>query len=302
MNSHTPQETFMRLRSLFLSMALAAVPVSAFAATPPDFSVGPQYDTTHVYIAPQDVDASVRSFAATFEGQSTKQGIATVTPTPSSTSTQLVQSPSGAVSVFGFRTPVPYPFGFERTGYLVTDLDAAIKAAEQAGAATVVTAFDDPIGRDAVISWAGGVNMQLYWHTKKPSYDALRHVPENRIYLPAASATKFVQTFIRFAHGKVVSDDAKAPTSDIGGTSGSYRRIRLESGYGKATVLVTDGHLVWPYGSEVTGYEVDDLDAALARAAQSGAKVVVPAHAEGDRHAAMLQFPGGYVAEIHAAK
>jgi predicted enzyme related to lactoylglutathione lyase len=294
----------MRLRPLFLSVTLAAAPAPAFAvaATTADFSVGPQYDTTHVYVAPQDVDAFVRSFAATFEGQSTKQGIATVTPTPSSTSTQLVQSPSGAVSVFGFRTPVPYPFGFERTGYLVTDLDAAIKAAEQAGAATVVTAFDDPIGRDAVISWPGGVSMQLYWHTKKPSYEALRHVPENRIYLPAASAAKFVQAFTHFAHGKVVSDDAKAQATEIGGTAGTYRRIRLESGYGKATVLVTDGHLVWPYGSEVTGYEVDDLDAALKRATQSDAKVVVPAHDESDRRSAMLQFPGGYVAEIHAAR
>lgn len=292
----------MRPRSLFLCVALAAAPAFAVAAITPDFSVGPQYDTTHVYVAPQDVDAFVRSFAATFEGQSTKQGIATVTPTPSSTSTQLVQSPSGAISVFGFRTPVPYPFGLERTGYLVTDLDAAITAAEQAGAATVVTAFDDPIGRDAVVSWPGGVNMQLYWHTKKPSYEALRHVPENRIYLPAASAARFVQAFMRFAHGKVVSDDAKAPATDIGGASGTFRRIRLESGYGKATVLVTDGHLVWPYGTEVTGYEVDDLDAALTRAMQSGANVVVPAHDEADRHSAMLQFPGGYVAEIHAAR
>ena len=291
----------MRLRLPCLIVVFAVTPAFAFAAATPDFSVGPQYDTTHVYVAPQDVDAFVRSFAATFEGQSTKQGIATVTPRPSSTSTQLVQSPSGAVSVFGFRTPVPYPFGFERTGYLVTDLDAAIKAAEQAGAATVVTAFDDPIGRDAVISWPGGVNMQLYWHTKKPSYEALRHVPENRIYLPAASAAKFVQAFTRFAHGKVVSDDAKAPAAEIGG-AGTYRRIRLESGYGKATVLVTDGHLAWPYGTEVTGYEVDDLAAALTRATQSGAKVVVPAHDESDRHAAMLQFPGGYVAEIHSTR
>jgi predicted enzyme related to lactoylglutathione lyase len=293
----------MRFRSLFLGIALVvAAPTSVLAATTPDFSAGPQYDTTHVYLAPQDVDAFVRSFAATFEGQSTKQGVATVTPTPSSTSTQVVQSPSGAVSVFGFRTPVPYPFGLERTGYLVTDLDAAIKAAEQAGAATVVTAFDDPIGRDAVISWPGGVNMQLYWHTKTPSYEPLRHVPENRIYLPAASAAKFVQAFTRFAHGKVVSDDAKASLTELGGTSGTYRRIRIESGYGKATVLVTDGHLVWPYGREVTGYEVDDLTAALARATQSGAQIVVPAHDEGDRHAAMLQFPGGYLAEIHAAR
>jgi hypothetical protein len=30
-------------------------------------------------------------------------------------------------------TPIPYPFGSERTGYLVTDLDAAIAAARACG-------------------------------------------------------------------------------------------------------------------------------------------------------------------------
>jgi predicted enzyme related to lactoylglutathione lyase len=292
----------MRFRFLLLSAAcVVLVPSATMAATAPDVSVGAQYDTTHVYVAPQDVDAFVASFAATFEGKSTKQAVVTVTPTPSSTTSQLIQTPVGAISVFGFRTPVPYPFGLERTGYLVTDLDVAIKAAEAAGAATVVAAFDDPIGRDAVISWPGGVNMQLYWHTKKPSYEALRHVPENRIYLPAAAATKFVAAFTRFAHGKVVSDDARAPRTDIGDTQGTYRRIRIESGYGKATVLVTDGHLTWPYGTEVTGYEVDDLDATLGRARASGARIVVQPHAEDGRRAAMLQFPGGYVAEVHSA-
>jgi hypothetical protein len=39
---------------------------------------------------------------------------------------QLVMTPAGTVSVFGFKTPVPYPFGLERTGYLVTDVDESI--------------------------------------------------------------------------------------------------------------------------------------------------------------------------------
>jgi len=43
---------------------------------------------------------------------------------------QLVMTPAGTVSVFGFKTPVPYPFGLERTGYLVTDVDEAIRAAK----------------------------------------------------------------------------------------------------------------------------------------------------------------------------
>jgi hypothetical protein len=72
---------------------------------------------------------------------------------------------AGTLSVFAFNTPVPYPFGAERTGYLVVDLEAAVHAAQAAGADVLVQPFPDAIGRDAVIQWPGGINMQLYWHT-----------------------------------------------------------------------------------------------------------------------------------------
>jgi hypothetical protein len=49
-------------------------------------------------------------------------------------------------------------------------MDAAVKAARADGAAVIVAPFPDPIGRDAVIQWPGGVNMQLYVHFTKPSY------------------------------------------------------------------------------------------------------------------------------------
>ena len=97
-------------------------------------AVGPQFDTTHVYVAPQDFDRFVASLIATFGGTTTKQGVFTVTPTPSSTMSQLVMTPVGTVSVFGFKTPVPYPFGSERTGSMVTDVGAAIRAAQRKGA------------------------------------------------------------------------------------------------------------------------------------------------------------------------
>jgi hypothetical protein len=170
------------ISAIFIAV-LGASPASVARDAAPLMGVGAQYDTTHVYVAPEDVDKFVASFTATFGGQSTKQVVATVTPTPSSTTSQLIQTPVGTVSVFGFKTPIPYPFGAERTGYLVTDLDAAIKAARAAGADVVVAAFPDPIGRDAVVQWPGGVNMQLYWHTTKPSYAAFETVPENRVYV-----------------------------------------------------------------------------------------------------------------------
>src|ERR1700734_3020727 len=107
---------------------------TAQAAGTVNVTVEPQYDTTHVYVAPRDFDRLVASLVATFGGTTTKQGVFTVTPTPSSTMSQLVLPPAGTVSVFGFKTPIPYPFGLERTGYLVTDLDGSVKAAQADGA------------------------------------------------------------------------------------------------------------------------------------------------------------------------
>ncbi len=202
--------------------------------------------------------------------------------------------------MFGFKTPVPYPFGAERTGYLVTDMDAAVASARASGADVVVQTFPDPIGRDAVIRWPGGVAMQLYWHTIAPNYPALATVPENRVYVSPERADTFVKDFLTFSHGRVVSDDAKAPGIEIGRPNDTYRRIRLESGFGKIAVLVSDGHLPWPYGREMTGYEVADLDATLAKAKTAGAEVLVQPYSSERRRAAMVRFPGGYIAEIHA--
>jgi hypothetical protein len=290
---------------LALSGLLSAGLASAAMADPsPTTSpgVGPEYDTTHVYVAPADMAAFAASFTATFGGQATKPATMTVTPTPSSTSFEAVQTPAGSLSVFGFSTPIPFVFGAERTGYLVKDMDAAIAAAKAAGADVLVAPFPDPIGRDAVIQWPGGVNMQFYWHTTAPHYTPLVTVPENRLYLSKEKADVFIHDFLAFSGGAVTSDDAAAPGVEIGRPGETYRRVRLTSAFGRAVVLVTDGHLPWPYGREMTGYEVTDLTAALARATASGATILVAPYAADHRDAAIVQFPGGYIAEIHAAK
>ena len=271
----------------------------AMSATP-DVAVGPQYDTTHVYIAPEDFDRFVTSLIATFGGKTTKEGVFTVTPTPSKTMSQLVLTPVGTLSVFGFKTPIPYPFGAERTGYLVNDLDGATQAARADGADVVVAPFNDPIGRDVVIQWPGGVNMQLYWHTTAPSYTALETIPENRVYVSADRADSLVQGFLAFSHGKVVSDDDHAPGVEIGRAKETYRRIRIESTFGKLSVLVTDGHLPYPYGREITGYEVANLADTLTKAKGAGVTVLVAPYQADQREAAIVQFPGGYIAEIHS--
>ncbi len=52
----------------------------------------------------------------------------------------------------------------------------------------------------------------------------------------------------------------------------------------------------------MTGYEVADLVATLATAQAHGAKLLSPPYAAGGRTSAIVAFPGGYVAEIHAAQ
>ena len=270
-------------------------------ATTPNVAVGPQYDTTHVYVAPEDYDRFVGSVVATFGGTTSKQAVTSVTPTPSSTISQLILTPVGTISAFGYKTPVPYPFGAERTGYLVTDMDAAVRAARATGADVFVTPFDDPVGKDAVIQFPGGVNTQLYVHTTAPSYKPLETVPENRVYVSPDRADAFIRSFLAFSHGKVVSSDEHASGVEIGRPKDMYRRVRIESTFGKLTVLVTDGHLPYPYGREITGYEVANLTDTLAKAKTAGVQILVAPYQADQRDSAMVQFPGGYIAEIHSA-
>lgn len=188
----------MKRPAILLAALLALAAPAAARPAAADNAVGPQYDTTHVYVAPADFDPFVTSLVAVFGGKTSKQGVFQVTPTPIQTMSQLVLTPAGTISVFGFKTPVPYPFGAERTGYLIADLDAAVSAAVANGATRMVTSFPDPIGRD------------------------------------------------------------------------------------------------------LTGYAVTNLPETLARAGAAGVETLVPPHPEGDRQSALLRFPGGYIAEIHA--
>jgi hypothetical protein len=271
------------------------------AARTASVAVGPQYDSTHVYVAPGDLDRFTNSLVATFGGTKSQPTILTVTPTPSETIFEFVFTPVGTFSVFGFKTPIPYPFGAERTGYLVTDLDAAVRSAKTHNADIVVAPFNDPIGRDVIIEWPGGVHMQLYWHATPPNYAKLRTVPENRVYVSAERADAFVRAFVAFSLGKVASDDGHAPGVEIGRSNDTYRRVLIDSAFGKITVLATDGHLPYPYGREITGYEISDLSDTLSKARTAGATVLVEPYNAALRQAAIVEFPGGYIAEIHSS-
>jgi hypothetical protein len=111
---------------------------------------------------------------------------------------------------------------------------------------------------------------------------------------------KFTSGFLAFSHGKIESDEPDAPGVEIGKSSGTYRRVRISSTFGLLTLLVTDGHLPFPYGHETTGYEVANLADTLIKAKAAGASVLITPYTADHRSAAMVQFPGGYIAEIHS--
>ncbi|MGB6432267.1 MAG: hypothetical protein WBF06_16940 [Candidatus Acidiferrales bacterium] len=98
----------------------------------------------------------------------------------------------------------------------------------------------------------------------------------------------------------MISDDPHADAGEIGRPGETYRRIRITSAFGNMQVFVTDGHLPYPFGREITGYEVQDLSATLEKAKASGATVLSPAYKMSDRTSAIVEFPGGYIAEIHS--
>jgi hypothetical protein len=180
-------------------------------------------------------------------------------------------------------------------------MNAAVSAAQVTGADVLVIPFDDPIGKDAIIQWPGGVSTQLYWHTTPPSYKPLETIPENRVYVSSERAEPFIRSFVSFSKGDIVSDEDRAPGIEIGRPLDTYRRVRISSNFGKLTVFVTDGQLPYPYGREFTGYEVTNLGETLAKAKGAGATILVGPYQADQRQASFVQFPGGYIAEIHSA-
>src|SRR5258705_8382075 len=129
----------------WLGMVSTAIARAAAPANEPQLGVGAQYDTTHVYVKAADFDRFVNSFTSTLGGKASPRIPSTLTPTPSKADFQYVWTPVGTLSAFAFSTAIPYPFGLERTGWLVTDMDLALKAARANGAEVIVDKWPDPV-------------------------------------------------------------------------------------------------------------------------------------------------------------
>lgn len=262
-------------------------------------AVGPQYDTTHVYVSPGSASAFVASWENTFGGTNTAPTLTDVTPTPSETLSELVLSPVGTLSVFDYQTGVPYPFGQERSGDLVASFPEGVADAVRSGASLIVSPWNDPIGKDAIVQFPGGVDMQLYWHTTPPSYAPLATIPESRVYLPPQAAYSFIRDYLAFSAGRIAYSNGHADGAQIGLPGTTFREVLITSGFGNTLVLITDGHLPYPFGRETTGYAVADLSSTLTKAQASGAKVLWGPYYSSTVDSALLQFPGGYIAEVH---
>ena len=252
------------------AVAVLAVPVASSAQTPAGarLAVGTQYDSTHVYVTPGSVEAFTTSWEATFGGSNTQPVVTDVTPTPSKTVSELVLSPVGTLSVFDYQTPAPYPFGAERTGWLVTDLEQGVRAAEADGADLVVSPFADPIGQDAVIQFPGGIDTQLYVHDTPPSYAALASVPQNRVYLSPDAAEAFLRSYLRFTGGRITSDDRRADGGEMRNGHGIPLQVRA-------------GGQVMPAAGRcgATGTQPSLTRAAWAGSGRDSPKCAGPAHA-----------------------
>ncbi|MDX3909623.1 MAG: hypothetical protein QHC67_07360 [Sphingobium sp.] len=124
-----------------------------------------------------------------------------------------------------------------------------------------------------------------------PQYDT------THVYVAPEDFDRFVTSFIA-TFGRTASKQGVFQVTPT--DSKSYRRLRMTSGYGKMNVMVSGGQLPWPYGRDMTGYEVGDLTATLAKAKAAGVETLVPPHAESNRTSAIVRFPGGYIAEVHA--
>lgn len=68
-----------------VSSFLGTLAAAQTATATSNVAVGPQYGSTHVYVAPTDFDRFVVSVIDTFGGTASKKGVFTVTPTPSKT-------------------------------------------------------------------------------------------------------------------------------------------------------------------------------------------------------------------------
>jgi len=272
---------------------------AAPAVAAPVRAYGPQYVTAHVYVEHGKLADFVHSWEATFGGTNTPSSPVDITPTPSTMIGSIIKSPVGVISAYDYQTPVPFPFGLEQVGWAVHDVNAAVESGRRMGLTTPVAPWTGPSGREAVVRFPGEFTTQLWEQFDMSGYPQLASQPEGRIYVSDDTVAAFLTSYLEFTGGRVVSDVRDADGGEIGAPGSKYHRIRLTSPFGNVVVSAGDGHWNYPFGRDVAGYTVSDVDATVAKAEANGATLLSPPYAGRDRKSAQLKFPGGYIAEVH---
>jgi hypothetical protein len=280
---------------------VAKTTAAASASGSGSLAVGPGYNAAHVYVPPADVNTFVSSWEATFGGTNTTPTAFQITPVPSTTISTLLFSPVGMLSVYGYQTGIPYPWGQERVGDDVTSIDGGVADAERSGADLVVSPWADKHGEDVILQFPGGVNIQLYDNTPSLGGATLTSIPENRVYLEPQSAAQFIRDYVAFTRGRVTIDNSHANGAQIGEPGTTFREVLISGpGFGKTLVLITkNGAMPYPFGLDKTGYQVTNLSTTLAKATASGAHVLAGPYDLPGLETAIVEFPGGYITEIH---
>jgi hypothetical protein len=285
------------------AVLLGLIPAAYGQSAQPTKSAGPgvgvQYDAPHIYIQHGMEKAFVDSWLATFGGTATSPLTLDVTPTPSETLSDIILSPVGTLSVFDFSTGIPYPFGQESVGDMVSNFNRGVSDAVRSGATLLVSPFDDPVGQDAIVQFPGGVDIQLWRHFSSTVFAPLATIPDNRFYLDPAAANAFIRDWLAFSHGHIAVDDNTANGAEIGLPGTTYRKVLIDSVFGETLVIITNGHLPYPFGHDTMGYAVTDLTATLAKAKAAGAHVLWGPYTEPGLSTAIVEFPGGYICELH---
>ncbi|MFF4597580.1 hypothetical protein [Amycolatopsis sp. NPDC001319] len=265
----------------------------------PAQAFGVEYDASHVYVQHGQLPAFIKSWEATFGGTDNGQNVFGITPTPSKALASIIHSPVGLLAAYDYQTPVPFPFGSEQTGFGVKDPDEAVKVAHRAGATVPVSAWTGPVGREAVVRFPGGFSSQIWKQFDMSGFTPLTTQPEFRVYLSEDTVNAFLASYLRFTGGTVISDVRNADGGEIGAPGTTYHRVRIKTPFGNTVVLANNGDWNYPYGRDTTGYTVSDVNATVAKATASGATVLSGPYRSKDRTSVLLQFPGGYVAEVH---
>ena len=291
-----------------LAVTTAVVTVSAGSAdgtqdaagrVTPVQAYGVAYDASHVYVQHGKLPEFIKSWEATFGGTNNPPAAFGITPTPSTALASIIHSPVGLLAAYDYQTPIPFPFGSEQTGFGVHGPDNAVRVARRVGATAPVAPWTGPVGREAVVRFPGGFSSQVWEQFDMSGFTPLTTQPEFRVYLSEDTVNAFLASYLPFTGGKVVSDVRAADGGEIGAPGTTYHRVRIKTPFGDTVVLANQGDWNYPYGRDTTGYTVTDVAGTIAKATASGATVRSGPYRSKDRTSVLLEFPGGYLAEVH---